>query len=226
MVDVDDQRSYVLDVVRVRGGSRHTLSWHGPPGEVSVNGFTRRSRSRAPTPVRTCPWSRKLAEWRTKAGYSFLYNVERTKEPPAAFTADYHAVDTRGRIAPGREPHLRIHNLTLCRKWRWRMAIPTEQGEGARRIRFVLATREGKELDSAFVTVLEPYDHTPFLARVRRLAVLEAAPGTNPVAVEVRRWTAGVDTLITCEAPGRGTRRGWYRAGWGVCVPLVPCRPS
>jgi hypothetical protein len=51
--------------------------------------------------------------------------------------------------------------------------------------------------------VLEPYDRTPFIGRVRRLEVLEAAPGTNPVAVEVTLADGRVDTLISCETPGR-----------------------
>jgi hypothetical protein len=204
LVDADARYSYVLDVVRVRGGERQTLAWHGPPGAVSVTGLDLVPQAQGTYAGPEVPFEYLGSAWRKTAGTSFLYNVERAANPPADFTVDYAATDTRGRIAAGREPHLRVHNLTPLQEAALADGDPPQNKAGApRRVRFVLATRTGAALDSAFVTVLEPYDRTPFLSRVRRLAVLEAAPGTNPVAVEVSLADGRVDTLVSCEAPGR-----------------------
>ena len=39
LIDVDDQDFYVLDIHRVRGGSEHWWSFHGPHGEAIVDGL-------------------------------------------------------------------------------------------------------------------------------------------------------------------------------------------
>ncbi|NLC57747.1 MAG: hypothetical protein GX774_12985, partial [Armatimonadetes bacterium] len=204
LIDADERRSYVLDVVRVRGGSKHTLSWHGPPGEVTTTGLVLQPQAQGTFAGPEVAREAEAAEWRTKAGWSFLFNVARAANPPEEFTVDYRAEDSRGRIAAGREPHLRLHNLTPLQEVALADGEPPQNRAGApKSIRFVLATRKGENLDSAFVTLLEPYDRVPFITRARRLPVLEAAPGTNPVAVEVTLADGRVDTVVSCEAPGR-----------------------
>ncbi len=204
LVDADDRHSYVLDVVRLRGGGEHTLSWHGPPGEVVTAGIETKKQEKGTYAGPDAAFESLPNDWRKRAGWSFLYNVERAADPPAAFTVDYRATDTRGRIAAGKEPHLRLHNLTPLQEVALADGDPPQNKSNApRRVRFVLAKRQGKDLDSAFATVLEPYDKTPFLGQVRRLQILDAAPGTHPVAVEVTTADGRIDTLISCEAPGR-----------------------
>jgi len=204
LIDVGDRRSYVLDVVRVRGGSTHTLSWHGPPGQVAVSGITPAKQEKGTYAGPDVAFGALGEDWRKEAGYSFLDNVERAGNPPEQFTVDYRATDTRGRIAADREPHLCIHSLTPLQEVALADGEPPQNKPNApRRMRFVLATRKGKDLDSSFVTLLEPYDHTPFVTKVRRLKILEAAPGTNPVAVEVITADGRTDTAISCEVPGR-----------------------
>lgn len=204
LVDADERYSYVLDVMRVRGGNTHVLSWHGPPGVVSTGGLALQKQEKGTYAGPDVPFEFLAPNWRTKAGWSFLYNVERMAHPPETFFVDYQATDTRGRIAEGREPHLRLHNLTPLHEVALADGDPPQNKRGApRRLRYVLGRRNGTNLESLFVTVLEPYDHTPFITAVRRLAILESAPGTHPVAVEVVLADGRVDTLISCEAPGR-----------------------
>lgn len=204
LIDVDERSSYVLDIVRVRGGKTHTLSWHGPPGELTTAGLMLRKQASGTYAGPDVPFESLPRDWPRRAGYSFLYNVERAADPPAAFTADYRAVDTRGRIAADREPHLRLHILTPLQE----VALadgdpPQNKPKAPRRMRFVLATRTGEDLESVFVTVLEPYDRAPVLASVRRLGIVSAAPGANPAAVEVALPDGRVDTIVSCEAGGR-----------------------
>ncbi|MDH7571319.1 MAG: hypothetical protein QHJ73_17210, partial [Armatimonadota bacterium] len=203
LIDVDERYSYVVDLVRVRGGNTHTISWHGPPGPVTTTGLTLVKQQRGTYAGEEVAFEALAPDWRNRAGWSFLYNVERAANPPEYFAVDYQATDTRGRIAAPRQPHLRLHNLTELQE----VALadgdpPQNKPQAPRRMRFVLGKRVGKNLDSCFVSVLEPYDATPFLTRVRRLQVLEAAPGTNPAAVEVTTADGRVDTVVSCEAPG------------------------
>lgn len=204
LVDASARSSYVLDLFRVRGGKEHTLSLHGPPGEVTATGLVLKRQEKGTFAGPDVPFEALDKEWRSKAGFSFLYNVERMANPPATFTLDYRAMDTRNRIAEGREPHLRIHSLTPAQEAALADGDPPQNKRGApRRMRYLLLTRKGENLESTFVTLLEPYDRQPFIQSVRRLEVVEAAPGTHPVAVEVTLADGRRDVLISCETPGR-----------------------
>lgn len=204
LVDVDERHSYVVDVMRVRGGNTHTLAWHGPPGELTTTGLMLQRQERGTIAGPDVAFESLARDWRQRAGYSFLYNVERASDPPPCFTADYRATDTRGRIAAGREPHLRLHHLTTLQEVALADGDPPQNKANApRRVRFILATRSGAALDSAFATVLEPYDRTPFLTGVRQLGIVSAAPDTHPVAIEVTTAAGRVDTIIACETAGR-----------------------
>ena len=204
LVDASARSSYVLDLFRVRGGKEHTLSLHGPPGEVTATGLVLKRQEKGTFAGPDVPFEALDKEWRSKAGFSFLYNVERMPNPPTAFTLDYRATDTRNRIAEGREPHLRIHSLTPPQEAALADGDPPQNKRGApRRMRYLLLTRKGENLESTFVTILEPYDWQPFIQSVRRLEVAEAAPDTHPVAVEVTLADGRRDVLISCETPGR-----------------------
>jgi len=204
MVDVNDRYSYVVDVMRVRGGSSHTLAWHGPPGEVATTGLTLTKQEGGTYAGPDIAFEALGKDWRKEAGYSFLYDVERDASPAGPFTTDTAAIDTRGRIAAGRQPHLRMHHLTAVQEVALASGDPPQNKSGApRRYRYVMATRNGTDLESAFCTVLEPYDSAPFLSRVRLLTVVSATPDTNPVAIEVTTADGRVDTVIACETAGR-----------------------
>jgi hypothetical protein len=208
MVDVDEQHSYVVDIVRLRGGHTHTLSWHGPPGVVTTTGLALVKQERGTFAGPDVPLEALDPEWRNKAGYSFLYDVERDRRPPASFTVDYRAEDNAGRIAAGREPHLRLHSLTPLQEAALADGDPPQNKRGApRRLKYLMLTRTGEALESVFVTVLEPYDRTPFLRSVR-LVPVEPGGEVSAVAVEVTTADGRTDLLIASERPGRATAGG------------------
>lgn len=205
MIDVDDRHSYVVDIVRVRGGRTHTLSWHDPPGPVTTTGLALRKQEDGTYAGPHVPLEALDEEWRSKAGYSFLYNVERDARPPASFTVDTRAEDIGGRIAADREPHLRIHSLTSLHEAALADGDPPQNRQGTpRRLKYLMLTRRGEALESTFVTVLEPYDRKPFLRSVRLIPV-QPKPGEigGAVGVEVVTADGRTDLLISSGQSGR-----------------------
>ncbi|HLV81917.1 MAG TPA: hypothetical protein VKT32_16635, partial [Chthonomonadaceae bacterium] len=151
--------------------------------------------------------------WQARAGFSFLYNIAREDLPPETFCVDYRAQDRRGRIAPGREPHLRLHVLTVLQEAALADGDPPQNRQGApRRLKYLLLTRRdltppgrfrrNAGLESVFVTVLEPYDREPFLRSVRLVPVRAETPDTAPVAVEIMTVDGRVDTLLALDTAG------------------------
>jgi hypothetical protein len=204
LVDVDAPHSYVLDIVRVRGGREQTLNWHGPSGTVTTTGLTLTKQARGTFAGPDVALEALADNWREKAGYSFLYNVERDTAPPVAFTVDYRGEDRRGRIAAGQEPHLRIHNLTTLQEAALAEGDPPQNRKAnPRRLTYLLLTRRGEGLESVFVTVLEPYDRQPFLKAVRLVAAQSQTPGANPVAIEVVTQDGRTDLLLAAENAGK-----------------------
>jgi hypothetical protein len=115
---------------------------------------------------------------------------------------DWRAEDLRGRIMKGKEPHLRLHALTPCDEVALASGDPPQNKQGnPRRLRYLIQSRLGENRESQFVTVLEPYDTTPFIKRVRTLTVEHSADPNSVVAVAVELADGSTDVLISCEAP-------------------------
>lgn len=206
MVDVNERYSYVVDIVRLRGGNTHTLGWHGLSGKVTSNGLRLKPQGRGTFAGEDVEPEELAPGWQQRAGYSFLYNVERDAQPPRTFWVDYLVEDKRGRIAAGREPHLRLHNLTALQEVAFADGDPQRNRPDAPRpLKFVMLTRRGQALESVFVTVLEPYDREPFLHSVRLLPATFSTPGAHPVAVEVMTKDGRTDYLLSLETPGKAT---------------------
>jgi hypothetical protein len=206
MVDVNERYSYVVDIVRLRGGNVHTLGWHSLSGKVTSGGLRLRAQGRGTFAGEDVEREELSPDWQQKAGYSFLYNVERDPNPPMTFWVDYLIEDKQKRIAPGREPHLRIHNLTSLQEVALADGDPQRNRPDAPRpLKYVLLTRRGQALESIFVTVLEPYDREPFLQSVRLLPIASSSPGANPVAVEVITKDGRTDYILSLQAPGKAT---------------------
>ncbi|MBI3948135.1 MAG: hypothetical protein HY321_19615, partial [Armatimonadetes bacterium] len=117
------------------------------------------------------------------------------------------------------EPHLRLHALTPCDEVALASGDPPQNKPGnPRRLRYLLQSRLGENVESQFVTVLEPYDRTPFVKQVRRLRVEHNADPNSVAAVAVELVNGVTDILINCETPTRVAVEGGVRfegrIGW------------
>ena len=212
-VDVSAQDSYVLDVFRARGGSNHRLSYHGPGATVTVAGLAltkQETGTLAGPDVPFATLSGPEADVYRRTGFTYLYDVECSSGPVSdSFTVDWKGEDLRGRIKPGQDPHLRLHALTACDEVALASGDPPQNKRGnPRRLRYLLQSRLGDDVDSQFINVLEPYDRTPFVRRVRQLEITAADEATRVAAVSVELMDGTTDAIICCEQPARVSVEG------------------
>lgn len=206
MVDVSPTDSYVVDVFRARGGGNHRLSYDGPSAAATVEGI---SLQQQPTGTFAGPevgFAELPGEGETTSntsGFSYLYDVQRSGGPISSpYTIDWKAEDLRKRIPEGSEPHLRLHSLTTSDE----VAIasgdpPQNKGGNPRSLRYLIQSRLGEDVESQFLNVLEPYDTTPFIRRVRALQVIHDADANSVAALAVELADGTLDIVIHCEQP-------------------------
>ncbi len=207
LVDVTDTNSYVLDVFRARGGNSHRLSYHGASETATVAGIAPVKQAGGTFAGPDIPFA-KLdgddAAFYKASGFTYLYDVERSQAVDTYYTVDWNCEDLRGRIKPGKQPHLRIHALTPCDEVALCSGEPPQNKSGnPRRLRYLIQSRRGEDLASQFVTVLEPYDTNPFINQVHKLPVEHNADPDSVTAVAVDLADGTTDILINCEQPTR-----------------------
>ena len=204
LVDVSDTDSYVFDVFRARGGKSHRLSYHGASETATVKGISLVKQGEGTFAGPDIPFA-KLdgddAALYKASGFTYLYDVARSAGPVAdSYTVDWKCEDLRGRIKEGKEPHLRLHALTPCDEVATAAGDPPQnKGGNPRRLRYLIQSRLGEDVESQFVTVLEPYDTTPFIKQVRKLKVEHDADANSVVAVAIEMLDGTTDILINCE---------------------------
>jgi len=203
-VDASETDGYVVDFFRVRGGGLHRQSWHGPAAEAASPELKLVKQPKGTFAGEDIAFGQLPKDWHTSPGYMYLYDVQRDRKPPAAFTLDHKAEDRRGRIAQGAEPHLRLRCLTPCAEVALAHGDPPQNKAGnPRRLAYAVLTRQGEKLESLFTTVIEPYDAKPFIVSTRNLKVLSGPSDQMVGAVEVTLADGRVDTILCCEQPAR-----------------------
>ncbi|MFC1596593.1 heparinase II/III family protein [Planctomycetota bacterium] len=202
MVDVGDDDSYVVDVFRARGGTNHRLSWHGAAETAQVADLElvdQKTGTFAGPDVPLGTLDGPHAAVYQQSGFTYLYDVQRSAgRVDTPYTVDWTIEDIRGRIRKGKEPHLRLHGLTACDE----VALAT--GDSPRKLqrpRYLLQSRLGKNVESQFVNVLEPYDRARLIKRARRLQVEHETDENSVAAVAVELVDGTTDVLISCREP-------------------------
>ena len=213
LVDVSDIDSYVLDVFRARGGKNHRLSYHGPAEQATVAGLPLVSQPKgtfASPDVEFATLSGEQADFYRRSGFTYLYDVARSSAAVGGgYTVDWKAEDLRGRIREGTEPHLRLHALTPCNEVALASGDPPQNKSGnPRRLRYLIQSRLGENVESQFVTVLEPYDTGSFIKQVRLLEAEHKADPHSVAAVAVELADGTTDIVINCEEPTPVTVEG------------------
>jgi len=217
LIEVSDDDSYVVDLFRAPGGRNHRLSYHGPGSAVTLKGLAIRKQAKGTFAGEDVKFGEFFdgdeslkGSWKYHwhyrgSGFMYLYDVERSPGPVGSpFTVDWKAEDLRGRIREGHEPHLRLHALTPCDELALASGDPPQNKKGnPRRLRYLIQSRLGENMQSQFVNVLEPYDKTPFIRRVRRLPVKHDTDPNSVVALAVELEDGTTDIVIGYEEPTR-----------------------
>jgi len=174
LVDADPKNSYLVDIFRVHGGQTHDLLWHAIGERTSVEGGELREVKDESLAGPDYQWGTKIGPdgdingqadkgpyWVAPPGngYGFLYDIHRgpaSRNVNATWTVDASA-----------DEHLRIDIMPPkgCE-------LITAKGPGILpklpHANFAILRRKGTDLESTFVSVLQPYAKENPVARVER----------------------------------------------------------
>jgi len=190
MVEVGEEVSYGVDFFRVTGGNDHIYSFHSQSDEifetegpafvpqVDEHGMFVGSYAGADVP---CGPNDSYP-----LGFTWLDNVRRAENPGGAYAVDFAVKDFQGVLEDGEGLHLRMTQLNsdlsdvaIAR------GMPPKLLGNPEYLEYVLARRTGKNLDSLFVTVFEPYRGERYISNI------EAVPG----GVKITHVNGRVDVI-------------------------------
>src|SRR5690554_3495060 len=163
-----DDQTYVVDIFQVVGGENHLMSFHGPSAILTWSGLN----PSAPAQGTYAGENIAKGTWATDfpIGYSHLYGIRRDPNPPSKFVVDWELeVGYRG-IKGSDGIHLRLHSLSQLHEVALANGDPPQNKPGnPKTLGYVLMHRNGHELNSSFISVIEPYQNLPFIQSVNRI---------------------------------------------------------
>jgi hypothetical protein len=196
-VDVDDDQSYFVDVFTVRGGKQHDYSLHGPPGTFETIGGEWSepqpgTLAGADVEVGALYDDPKLGAPNYRGGYSgyrgsgfqHFTNVRRHRagETVAQWTHEKDpAARLRIRVLEQPDQQLILANARVS---------PVKHPE---LLTYLIARRQGEDLASRYVSVIEPYNRDPLIKSVRAI---------DRTGIEVLRADGGSDLVRYDAADG------------------------
>jgi len=179
-VEVDGEVSYGVDFFRVTGGSDHIYSFHSQSDEIFETegpAFVPQqggSYAGAGVPCGPDPNSEKAQgntdALRYPAGFTWLDNVRRAKNPGGAFAVDFAVKDFQGVLEDSEGLHLRMTQLNAdLTEVAIARGMPPKLLGNPESLEYVLARRTGKNLDSLFTTVFEPYKGERYISKIEAI---------------------------------------------------------
>jgi hypothetical protein len=233
-VQVGDGEAYALDVFRVVGGSDHLYSLHGMPGEVQTSGLSLTAQEQGTYAGPDVPYRAETPPG-LGYGYSWVAHVEGQAEPPASFTVDWKGQAGWRGLKPEDDIHVRYHSLSdLTDVALGDMQPPQNKAGNPEWLRYVLAHRTGENLTSTFAGIVEPYSTTPNITSVERLALDNAPPEAQAVAVRITLADGTTDYLAASDDDTTVIRAagglefaggiGWLRVRDGQVARAALCR--
>lgn len=198
LCDVADNGFYVVDLLRVEGGSEHVRFQHSHFGTLTLDGL-----SLAPE---------------SDYGHATQMRAFRMgSAPEEGFRARWEIQDRYKLIPPERKVVLDHYDFTrgaeagACEGW---IAIGGYNATEELWVPRLVVRRRGVDLSSAFLSILAPHDGAPALSGARRLSTerrtssgSQAAP-YGDAALEVRRSDGQTDIVIIGDAAA-GPARIW-----------------
>ena len=205
-VDIDAAESYFLDLFWVRGGRTHRLIQNGNGPDVLTHGLVLERQPggtlAGPDVAYGAAYDGDLDDWNyAGTGFSFLKRPVRAR-PDGPFWVDWRMVDTWREHDDGWEAHLRIHTLSAVDEVALADGLPPAYKGNPPHLRYLHRVRRGDDLESQFVSVLDPYGATPNVTSARLLAQGGRDEGFS-AAVEVTLAGGVRDLILVSEANGR-----------------------
>jgi len=195
LVDIDDD-FYVVDLLEVRAGGEHVLSYHGPQADVTVDGVTLAAQPAGTVAGPDIEYGEPIIEADGSERHTPLAHMTDVQrgEPTERFTVDYALGDEL-------DGHVRLHQFPDADA---SLALGTGRPPSqpdAYRVRYSLLTRTGDApLTGRYLTVVEPYLGGPVLGDCERLAGREFG---SAEALRIPH-DRGADLLLLAPTPGEG----------------------
>jgi hypothetical protein len=206
LIDVSDTDSYVFDVFWVRGGSNHRMINNGSSRTITTQNL---DLTEQPTGTFAGPDVEFGVAYDDDphrydgTGFHWLRDVARGNMTADSAWVDWDVVHARtGEVPEDRDPHLRMHMLSEVDEVATAIGEPPHHRYHDDYLPYVLRSRLGDDLQSQFVTVLEPYEPEPYIESTRALP-LDVHDGEGfACAVEVLLTDGRRDVLLLAENPG------------------------
>ncbi len=208
LVDTSDEHSYLVDVVRVRGGTNHCLSLHGAEGEFTWSGSVLPPPVTEGTlagrevslgalyddPIQGRPEFRGPYKGYSGSGYSHFFNWQRTKPERAAVGRWQFSGETvaglRAHVMPCAGQEFVVADAYVSPQKK----IPTI-------LKYLLVQRGPSPKGNTFITVWEPYGDKPEIDSVELVGTNALADCDADATIAVKRGKV-VDAISVAARAG------------------------
>jgi len=197
MIDYDDEISYGIDFFRVLGGDDHLYSFHvssqdNPLHSDNLNFNHQETGTYAgiDVPYGKDPYTTTSAYTILKYpnGYTWLDDIHRADKPEnSEFWLDYKITDFR-KLSRNGKMDVRLR-MTMVNDWiadevTLANGMPPRTKETLAvldHIEYMLVRRKGRDLDTLFTTVIEPYNGSRYIKHIEGIpvTVVEGTPDKN-----------------------------------------------
>ncbi len=201
-IDVDDTVSYALDFFRIVGGDEHVYSFHSQSEQSTVTGVTLEKQPRGTYAGVDVPYGD--LSYTADNGYQYIENVERAIYPGTGeFSVDFKITDYNKYLDGKRNLHLKLTQLNDFEISELARADgrPVLKPGAPKYIDYVFVRRSGKNLDTLFTSVIEPYEDNSKICNIKRVDVIRRDGGSIPkgepvVAVKVELVNGRTDYIV------------------------------
>jgi len=209
MIKADEENSYTVDLFRVKGGSDHYFSFHGADGTVTTEGLNLAAQPTGTYAGPNVAYAQRYDDidgpLYMGSGFHYLKNVERDASPADQFSIDWNVKDTWNVYGQGSgaatDVHLRLTMLGQVDDVALADGVPpTNKAGNPATLRYMIAHRNGTNLDSLFTSIIEPYKGERFIASIAPLVVKlndAVAPDSEVRAVRVILQNGRTDYIVS-----------------------------
>lgn len=209
MIKIDATNSYIVDFFRVKGGHDHHFSFHGAEGAVCTEGLNLARQTAGTYAGPNVGFGQRSDDIEGPgykgSGFHYLKNVERDLAPGKAFSVDWQIADTWGALPQEEDIRLRLTMLGDFDEVALADGIPPQTQPGnPLSLRYLIAHRHGRNLNSLFASVIEPYNGQRSLTSVESASVYANGVEVNDTeakAIKVTLMDGRNDYIISALDP-------------------------
>lgn len=199
LIDAPGGNHYAIDLFRVDGGSDHIYSIHGPPGMTQTEELDLVAQPSGTYAGEGIPPEARADGF--PIGYSYLFDVRRDRTPGMQFSIDWKVQAGHRGVSADDDIHVRYHALTQCDDVALARGKPPQTKPGnPKSLEYALLHRAGRNLESTFVGIIEPYRSRPVIKQVTRIT-----DDDSTIALRIDLSDGKIDTIWLDDAaePGR-----------------------